>query len=267
MAALESTGYLADDGPGHGRLPRAAACTGRCLLEGEPGTGKTALAEALAQVTGCRADPAAVLRGHRRQPGPLRLGLPAPGAAPARARGDRRRAASSTPTQARASLVRRALPARPAGPAGAARPAGVLLVDEIDRADDEFEAFLLEVLSTYAVTHPRARHGHAADAAARGAHLQPDPRGARRAQAPLPLPLGRPPRPRARGRDRARPAAGASASGSPSRWSAPVQRLRDADLLKPPGVAETLDWARALHRARARASSTSRSPPPRSAPC
>ena len=35
----------------------------------------------------------------------------------------------------------------------------VLLVDEIDRADDEFEAFLLEVLSTFQVTHPRARHG------------------------------------------------------------------------------------------------------------
>lgn len=30
----------------------------------------------------------------------------------------------------------------------------VLLIDEIDRADDEFEAFLLEVLSTWAVTIP-----------------------------------------------------------------------------------------------------------------
>ena len=45
--------------------------------------------------------------------------------------------------------VRRAVPARPAGAARrcARRPA-VLLVDEVDRADDEFEAFLLEVLST-----------------------------------------------------------------------------------------------------------------------
>ena len=34
----------------------------------------------------------------------------------------------------------------------------VLLVDEVDRADDEFEAFLLEVLSTYQVIDPRARH-------------------------------------------------------------------------------------------------------------
>ena len=42
-----------------------------------------------------------------------------------------------------------------------------------------------------------------------------------------------------------------SARARPSRWSALVQRLRtDDDLLKPPGVAETLDWARALHVAR-----------------
>ena len=33
-----------------------------------------------------------------------------------------------------------------------------------------------------------------------------------------------------------------------SRWSASVQQLRAESLLKPPGVAETLDWARALQR-------------------
>ena len=37
----------------------------------------------------------------------------------------------------------------------------VLLIDEIDRADDEFEAFLLEVLSTLPGDDPRARHGRA----------------------------------------------------------------------------------------------------------
>ena len=41
---------------------------------------------------------------------------------------------------------------------------------------------------------PRARHGHGRRPAAGGAHVQPHPRGARRAQAPLPLPLGRAPR-------------------------------------------------------------------------
>src|SRR4029077_7393802 len=36
-------------------------------------------------------------------------------------------------------------------------PPAVLLIDEIDRADDEFEAFLLEILSDYAVTVPELR--------------------------------------------------------------------------------------------------------------
>ena len=36
----------------------------------------------------------------------------------------------------------------------------VLLIDEVDRADDEFEAFLLEVLSDFQITHPGDRHDH-----------------------------------------------------------------------------------------------------------
>ena len=51
----------------------------------------------------------------------------------------------------------------------------VLLIDEIDRADDEFEAFLLEVLSTFAVTIPEYGEVRASDAADGGAHLQPHP--------------------------------------------------------------------------------------------
>ena len=34
----------------------------------------------------------------------------------------------------------------------------VLLVDEVDRADDEFEAFLLEILSDYTITVPELGH-------------------------------------------------------------------------------------------------------------
>ena len=60
------------------------------FLEGEAGVGKTALARALAEVRRRRADPAAVLRGARRRAGALRLGLPPPAAAPARRRGGRR---------------------------------------------------------------------------------------------------------------------------------------------------------------------------------
>ena len=122
----------------------------------------------------------------------------------------------------------------------------VLLIDEIDRADDEFEAFLLEVLSTYQVTIPelgtitartppvvvltsnRTREVH--DALKRRClyHWVEHPGLDReveivRARAP-------------------------EVSETLARQVVTlVQRLRSAEgLLKPPGVAETLDWARAL---------------------
>ena len=99
---------------------------------------------------------------------------------------------------------------RPLLEAVSAGDSAVLLIDEIDRADDEFEAFLLELLSDFQITHPRDRHrqGRAA-AAGRDPDLEPDPGAARRAEAALPLPLGRLPDGRARGGDRrwsARPA-------------------------------------------------------------
>jgi hypothetical protein len=79
----------------------------------------------------------------------------------------------------------------------------VLLVDEIDRADDEFEAFLLEVLSTYQVSIPEYGVVRAATPPLVGPDLEPHPRAARCAQAPVPLPLGGAPEPGPRGRDRA----------------------------------------------------------------
>jgi len=122
----------------------------------------------------------------------------------------------------------------------------VLLVDEIDRADDEFEAFLLEVLSTYQVTIPelgtvsaetppivvltsnRTRELH--DALKRRClyHWIDHP-----------------------GLDREveilRSRAPEISSQLARQVVTAVQQLRDRDdLLKPPGVAETLDWARAL---------------------
>jgi len=121
----------------------------------------------------------------------------------------------------------------------------VLLVDEIDRADDEFEAFLLEVLSDFQVTIPelgtikckrppvviltsnRTRELH--DALKRRClfHWIDYPKLEReveivRARAPeVPEELAR-------------------------QVSKAVQNLRRMDLAKRPGVAETLDWARAL---------------------
>ena len=70
------------------------------------------------------------------------------------------------------------------------RPA-VLLIDEIDRADDEFEAFLFELLAESSVTIPELGTIQADRAPGRRADLEPHPRPARRTQTPLPLPLDR----------------------------------------------------------------------------
>ena len=121
------------------------------LLEGEPGTGKTALAEALAEASGwplirlqcyegIDASQALYDWDFPRQILHLRA-LEAVGGGP-------------DVEEAEKSLYdERFLLARPVLQALRQSPA-VLLVDEVDRADDEFEAFLLEVLSTYQVTIP-----------------------------------------------------------------------------------------------------------------
>jgi MoxR-like ATPase len=121
----------------------------------------------------------------------------------------------------------------------------VLLIDEIDRADDEFEAYLLEVLSEYAITVPelgrfaavrpplvvltsnRTRDVH--DALKRRClyHWVEHPdfeREVRIVRMRVPHALDR----------LARQVAGA------------VETLRGLNLYKPPGVAETIDWAQAL---------------------
>jgi MoxR-like ATPase len=122
----------------------------------------------------------------------------------------------------------------------------VLLIDEVDRADDEFEAFLLELLADAAITIPelgtvravvppvvvltsnRTRDLH--DALKRRClyHWIAYPDSQRVARII---------------RQRVPEAA---------EWLAPrvadaVRRLRDLDLTKPPGLAEAINWAVALH--------------------
>ncbi len=121
----------------------------------------------------------------------------------------------------------------------------MLLIDEIDRADDEFEAFLLEVLSDFQISIPeigtvkaespplvvltsnRTRELH--DALKRRClyHWIGYPAAEREVE----IVLVREP--------------GISAALA-RKVVAAVQRLRELDLAKPPGVAETIDWARTL---------------------
>ena len=133
------------------------------FLEGEAGVGKTEIAKALAAALGHRADSAPVLRGPRRvshalyewnyprQLLEIRL-------LEASHELDRVRATEqlfTEPFLIKRPLLRALQHERGRTP--------VLLIDELDRADEEFEGFLLELLSDYQVTHSRARHRRAVE--------------------------------------------------------------------------------------------------------
>ncbi|MCX5045218.1 MoxR family ATPase [Aldersonia sp. NBC_00410] len=240
--ALDSTGYLADEGLA--MTVFLAMRMGRPLFcEGEPGTGKTSLAAGLAQALGL---PLIRLQCHEgidatqalydwdfpRQLLHLRTLEAASGGA------------LDADAAERSLYTRRFLLERPLLRALTEAPC-VLLVDEIDRADDEFEAFLLQLLDENAVTIPelgeiraatppltvltsnRTREVH--DALKRRCLYHwlehPDlPREVAILQRRVP---GIAPR-------------------LAEQVATAVHALRAQELLKPPGVAETLDWARAL---------------------
>jgi len=121
----------------------------------------------------------------------------------------------------------------------------VLLIDEVDRADDEFEAFLLEILSDFQITIPEVGTIRAATrpivilTSNRTRELHDALK--RRC---LYHWIGFPPAEREVEIVRARvPQAGERLA---RKVVAAVNRLRDLELAKPPGVAETLDWVETL---------------------
>ena len=244
--ALQSAGYLADEGLATAVF-LALSLKRPLLLEGEAGVGKTELAKVLATVRGSElirlqcyegidASQAVYDWDYSRQLLHLRA---------AEASGE----AKARDTESlehelydERFLIRRAL-LRAIEPRNGVAP--VLLIDEIDRADDEFEAYLLEVLSDFQVTVPevgtfrateiplvvltsnRTRDVH--DALKRRClyHWVEHPGFEREVD----IVRLRVPQVHER---LARQVAGA------------VERLRTMHLYKPPGVAETIDWATAL---------------------
>jgi MoxR-like ATPase len=246
-AAFAAHGYLVDEG-----LATAVFLALRLrrplLLEGETGVGKTEVAKTLARWTGGELIRIQCYEGldaaqtvyewdHARQLLHLRAAEAAGAASAQGAEG------LESELYTERFLVRRPL-LQAISAADGTRPP-ILLIDELDRADDEFEAFLLEVLAEWSITVPelgtfraaeppivvitsnRTRDLH--DALKRRClyHWVEHPDFDRevaivRLRAPdVPERLAR-------------------------QVAAAVEGLRAEGLYKPPGVAETIDWAEAL---------------------
>jgi MoxR-like ATPase len=238
--ALDRIGYLADDG-----LATALFCAVRLpqplLLEGEAGVGKTEAAKALAQVLGTEFVRLQCYEGIDASEALYEWDYPRQLLAIKVAEAGGHRIAEQD-LFGREYLVARPLlrAVEHAGP----RPA-VLLIDEVDRADDEFEAFLFELLGESSVTVPelgtiraavppvvvltsnRTRDLH--DALKRRClyHWIDYPDVARTAEIIR----------------RRVPSASVTLA---DQVAAAVRRLRSLDVQKVPGVAEAIDWVLAL---------------------
>ncbi|GAA6141503.1 MoxR family ATPase [Hydrogenophaga sp. 5NK40-0174] len=238
--ALHRSGYLVDEDLAT-TLWLAGELERPLLIEGDAGVGKTALAAALAQVQGAELVRLQCFEGldlaqaayewnYGRQLMAIRLGESADGAV------------KESDLFSRAYLLE-----RPLLKAISLDKPGVLLIDEIDRADEAFEAFLLEVLADYQITVPeigtlRARQVPRVILTSNGTRELSDALRRRCLYHYLDYP--------SLAREIAivkatLPEADSQLVEASVQF---VQRLRKEDMSKVPGIAETLDWVKALHR-------------------